>query len=271
MTTQKNEVVKTENKMAGLASMAGIVLSKPDQEGIGAGTSLQNSIYDEDRIIPKLRLQQRTAHNFVEEVPAGHFLNSLTGENYGKTQQIVIINSYKIWETFHTDVTPREWIKSELMTKENAAYDFEGVLNSRPFNRRNGIYFTCIRVEDLKKGLKRPFIVDFFGGNTSKPAGRQLVTSLKELHEAGAFSFSIIFELGLKIVETDNGPVYAKTVAPIAATPEKAIPDCIAMFKDLKSDDERILMDERDVIKDNPTDVPVSTIPQENEDDWANQ
>lgn len=244
-----NEVVKTEtNSMSALAQMQGLVVAKPGEELIGAAATIKEDIYTEDIIIPKLRLQQKMSMSF-EEIPAGQYLNSVTGALMGPSVEILVLDTYKIWQEHFVDGQEKEYIKSELMTSENADFPFDFTDNGRACKRRNGLYFTCALKDDLKKGLKRPYIIDFFA--SSKKPGRQLITAINELAEAGANSFAVVFKVGAVSETFPNGKTaFVKTITPTQAVPASIVDMCAEMVRDLSKDADRIVMDKRDIISD---------------------
>jgi len=220
-----NEVQTVEQKNEVGFSLEGDLPShlKVQGEKLGAGAAIDEGIFNADIIIPKIRLQQRSAQNFLE-VPAGKFLNSVTGESLGEALAFVVIDSWKIWQKFAVNPNGQdEYISSELFTTKNYNLPYEGKLeDGRDFKRRQGLYYAVLLMDDLKVGNTQVYNLDFFA--TSKPAGKELITGLDKLNKSGAESFSVVFALGNKFETFSNGnSAFVKKVKPMSYLPAEYI------------------------------------------------
>lgn len=242
-----NEMTNSqENQMAKSNSPLGFDLVKTD-DAYGAGKTIAENkeIYHNDIIIPKLRLQQGNAREHTS-VQQGRYLNSMTGGELGPEVELIVLDSFKLWQTF--DVTNGEndkvWIESFPVTKENLNIEYEFEAEGKKYKRRQGLIFTVLLGPDLKNGIKKLYTIDFYG--KSRGAGKNLVTLTNELFEQGYSSAAVVFKVSCEHVVDGSKSYWIKKIDPVRATNAKLINELKSEYESLQLIKDRIRVEDSD-------------------------
>ncbi len=241
-----NEVTINDNNA--LAGLTGLVTFKPGEERTGAGVAVESGIFADDFIIPKVYLQQATGEKY-EDVSPGNFVNTSTGQNMGSSFRFIVVDTFKMWRSFipKTEASKEEYLSSDIFTLDNANDAWEGqTADGRVYKRRQGLYATILLVDDIKAGNSTPMIVDFW--KTSKQAGKELITFIRELNSKDAPSSAVVFEMTNDKEKFEKGSAFVKRMRPVVATPAEAVVIATKVYKELKRNEGQIQYDDRDAI-----------------------
>lgn len=241
MTTE----VATQNAENGLViqGLTNLVTFKTGEQSFGAGAAINSGIFDDDILVGKVRLKQQMSTDFPEVTP-GNFVDSLTGRNFGNSVKFIVVDSFKMWRVF--DAGNDDYISSEIFTLENAMLPYEDTIEGRKVIRRQGLYMSVLLGDDMKAGKETPMTIDFW--KSSKGAGKQLITFLKELELSGAPSSAVVFEMTANEEQFEKGKAFVKQIKPIVATPAQFVEMSARVYRDLKKNADAIKIDESDVI-----------------------
>jgi hypothetical protein len=233
-------------------------------EVYGAGKTIAENkeVYHNDIIIPKLRLQQGNPREHTT-IQQGTFLNSMTGGELGKEVELIVLDSFKLWQTF--DVTNGEnekvWIESFPVNKENINYEYEYEDGGRKYRRRQGLIFTVLLGPDLAQGIKKLYTLDFYGA--SRYAGKNLVTLLNELYDQEYSSAAVVFKVSCEHKVDGSKSYWIKKIDAVRPASEKIVTELKSEYDSLQLVKDKIKFEDSDSAEEtavnnnvNPDDIP---------------
>lgn len=247
-----------------------LILSGQDYSGleafkefgnIGAGADIAENLalFDNDLLIPKLQLVHTMSEVFKKgQAKYGEYINSITGQLLWKPDDeegihFLVIRSFKRWHTFEividrkTKKVTEEFLRSDIMSTKNIHWKYQDTEEGQDVVRKQVISAIVLLRDDLEKGLKKPYIVDF--KSTSKMGGRRLVTDLKNMSDAGLPSMCAWFELTATEESFAKGETYVKQVRAVEPNKNKVIVNlAVEAYKDNKAKEGEIVFDDRDLV-----------------------
>ena len=217
----KAVAVKEENKFvpqtvnSSSAMAANLKLNNALFDGVEKSVMGEDKdLFSNDILMPKIWLIQQMSEMFAEgKAKLGDYVSSINGEVLADKDTplyFIVLSMFKRWHTFEMVAGKQEFLSSEIMTTKNANYLYEDTLEGKSIIRKQVISAYIVLVEDIKKGINKPYVIDF--ASTSKGAGRALVTDIATLESANAPSWVGWFALTNKQEENDKGKFQVKDV-----------------------------------------------------------
>ena len=189
------------------------------------------ALFKNDIVIPKIWLIQAMSElRKAKKADEGDYVDSrsediLLASDEEDALPIIVIKTFKRWQTFKMVKDGKDvkkvFLKSEVMTMENADLKYQETLEGEDLVRRQVISCYVLLGSDAQAGIFKPYIVDF--ASTSKGAGRDLVSDIKVLNtdkknpktgkliRRGLPSWVAYFKLG-KFEESKEHDYYVKTI-----------------------------------------------------------
>lgn len=155
-------------------------------DGVALDVLDEHELFKNDIIVPKIWLIQAMSELRKDgKAREGDYTNSrseeiLLGTDSEDYLPIIVMKTFKRWQTFEIIGDKKEFVKSELMTLDNAKYQYEFTEDGKDFKRRQVISAYVLLGQDAQKGIVKPYVIDFAA--TSKGAGRDLVSDIKVLN-----------------------------------------------------------------------------------------
>lgn len=247
-----------------LASMANYDMK--NFEGVELDVTQNKELFQNDIVIPKIWLIQAMSElRKQKKADEGDFADSRSEEILlpceGKVEYIpmIVIKTFKRWQSFKIIGDKKEFISSEVMVfGKNEDLKYDDVIEGEKIIRRQVISAYVLLGEDAQKGIVKPYIIDF--ASTSKGAGRTLVSDIKVLNTAkinhqtgeiirqGLPSWVAWFKLS-KHEENGEHDYYVKDIAFGGLLPEKMLPFLKSAYDEITSliDSNTIEIDDRDL------------------------
>jgi hypothetical protein len=178
--------------------------------GLGAGENIDTN----DILIPKLQLTQalsKAVANPDINIQQGVYMNSVNNEDLGKSNDVIVMDSYKNWQVFKvSDKGQDEYLETiPFDGNEQLEYDYENE-KGEACKRIQVLGFYVLLLDEIKAGMAFPYAVDFKKG--SKKAGRELSTYFAKLRSNNLPSFAKVFSIGSELVQ-DEYTYHRKTVS----------------------------------------------------------
>ena len=178
-----------------------------DFEGMGLGAG--EEIDTKDILIPKLMLTQALTKAVAKgKVGVGRYVNSVDLTDMGQDAEAVVIQSYKVWQEYKVAAKDEYLATVDFYGNENLPYQYKNE-KGEACKRKEVLGFYVLLLDEIKKGVAFPYIIDFKGG--SKKAGRELSSHFAKLRSVSLPSFAKVFKFGCELVE-DEHTYYKKTV-----------------------------------------------------------
>ncbi len=257
----KKDLTTTENKNELMPGIGGAIYKyESDEESFGAGSKIaESNIFDDEIIIPKLRLQQALSKTH-KHCQIGEFVNSQSGQLYGPTVQFVVIDVVKMWQTDKIVNGKKKYASREKVTPENhhtapGGYQFQFTEAGEDYTRKYGLYYTVALVDDLKEGRKIPLILDFWS-SSRRAGGKNLTTYIKRLEDNKSPSSAAIFELSSELQNFEDGDAFVKQVKPVSASQVEYIQMAKKMYMEIQKAGDRVKYDDSDVVETSHTEQP---------------
>lgn len=145
-------------------------------------------LFKNDIVIPKIHLIQALSElRKQKKASEGDYVDSrseqilLAEDAEQEFLPIVVIKTFKRWQDFKMVGDKKEFVKSQIMTSENANLPYQETIEGEEITRRQVISCYVLLGDDAQKGIIKPYIIDFAGG-AGKGAGRALVSDIKVLN-----------------------------------------------------------------------------------------
>jgi len=175
-------------------------------------------IFSNDIIIPKVWLTQQMSDEFKEgKAKLGDFIASVSKDILapkGTKLPFIVLSMFKRWHTFEViqekGKVKKQFMSSVVMTTENKNWKYQETVDGKDIVRRQVISAYIVLVDDVKKGYKTPYVIDF--ASSSKGAGRALVTEVATLENANLPSWVGWFNLDAHEESNDDGDFLVKDV-----------------------------------------------------------
>lgn len=252
----KNDFVPATTSSASMATHA--QFDKTLFAGIKLDIVENAEIFSNDVLIPKVWLTQAMSdHRKEKGIEEGTFVDS---QNFdilavvGGVLRFIVLRTFKRWHTFEIVTekgkTKKEFISSEIMkfgVNENLPY--EETIDGKNIVRRQVISAYILLERDVKAGINKPYIIDF--ASSSKGGGRLMVTECATLQKQGLPSFVGFFEMTAKEEQFEENSAWVKTPKFGGYLAQDVIPFLVSAYKSLGEIEDRIVIDDSDIIKDN--------------------
>lgn len=196
-----------------------------------------------------------------KELNLGDFVSSLTGQLIGTPQdgiKFVVVSTCKKWQGFSVDSKGnREYERdySGIMTTKNANWPYEEVIDGVNVVRRQVLSYYILLEQDFAAGTPQLYCLDFAG--TSKPGGRQLVTSIRT-NTSKTFdikgksmrlpSAAFVYKMTGHEESFAKGDAWVKDIELVGYSNKDVINRAKELSEFVKLNADRIEFDERDVI-----------------------
>lgn len=246
------ELQETALNNSAIAQLSNFDLSQ--FEGVELDVADNSTLFANDFVVPKIWLMQTMsdlAKSKEHEIEEGDYVDSRSEEvllSYdGEYLPIVVLKTFKRWQTFKLVKGKKEFLSSEIMSLENAGLKYEDTIDGNDVVRRQVISAYVLLGDHVQKGMKKPYIVDFAA--TSKGAGRDLVSDINVLNARKLPSYVGWFKLGKAEDSNDEGDFFIKTCKFGGLLPETVFPFLKDCYMEIKSmiDANAIEIDDRDV------------------------
>lgn len=188
-------------------------------------------LFKNDIVIPKIHLIQAMSElRKAKKANEGDYVDSrseqilLAEDSDQEFLPIIVIKTFKRWQDFKMVGDKKEFVKSQIMTLENANLPYQETVDGVDITRRQVISCYVLLGDDAQKGIVKPYIIDFAGG-AGKGAGRALVSDIKVLNtdkkdprtgtlvRKGMPSWVAWFKLGQEETTMNDNDFNAKTIS----------------------------------------------------------
>ena len=221
-------------------------------EGVKLDIAENKELFKNDFLIPKIWLVQAMS-DFRKEKKAdeGEYVDSQSAEvlaPVGGVLRIVVLKTFKRWQTFEKQGDKREFVSSEIMVfGKNHNLPYEETVDGKDLIRKQVISAYVLIERDVRAGLNKPYIIDF--ASTSKYGGRVLVSDIATLNANKLPAFTAFFELSAEEESFEKGDAFVKKVKFGGYMSKETMPFLIDCYKHIETIENQIVIDDNDLIK----------------------
>lgn len=224
-------------------------------KGLELDVADNKELFSNDILIPKIHLIQTMSElSKSREKMDGDYVDSRTAETLlpvdgpAEYLPLIVLKTFKRWHTFELVGDKKKFLSSEVMVLgKNENLKYEETVEGKDLRRRQVISAYVLLGEDAKKGINKPYIIDFAA--TSKGAGRDMVSDINVLNTDGIPSWLAWFKLSKFEETSEQGDYFVKKMAFGGYLPKEMMDFLKSAYDDikLKIESGMVEIDDRDL------------------------